>query len=88
VFEDIQLALKTLHDVGLDFGDVRRPDIMVLKTRNEHGGKEWHVRLVDFDWSRPVCDARYRPTPNKNTRWARSVEVAHVIEKLRLCTDG
>ena len=97
VLEDIQLALKTLHDAGLVFGDVRRPNIMVVKTRDQHGNDEWHARLVDFDWSGPVGDTRYPPTLNKDIRWARGVKAAHVIEKrhdldmlerLRLGTDG
>jgi hypothetical protein len=96
VLEDIQLALRTLHDAGLVFGDVRRPNIMAVKTRNQHGDDEWHARLVDFDWSGPVGDARYPPTLNKDIRWASGVEGAHVIEKqhdldmlerLRLGTD-
>jgi hypothetical protein len=97
VLEDIRLALKTLHDAGLVFGDVRRPNIMVVKTRNQHGNDEWRARLVDFDWSGPVGDARYPPTLNKDIRWARGVGAAHMIEKqhdlemlerLRLGTDG
>jgi hypothetical protein len=96
VVEDIQLALKTLHDAGLVFGDVRRPNIMVLKSRNQDGNDEWHARLVDFDWSGPVGNTRYPPTLNKDIRWAHGVEAAGVIEeqhdldmleKLRLGAD-
>lgn len=80
VLEDIQLALKTMHGAGLVFGDVRRPNIMVAKTQNQHGNDEWHARLVDFDWSGPVGNVTYPPTLNKDIRWARGVQAAHVIE--------
>jgi hypothetical protein len=78
VLEDIQLALKTLHDAELVFGDVRRPNIMAVKTRNQHGSDEWHARLMDFDWSSLGGPAM---RVNKDIRWARGVEAAHVIEK-------
>jgi hypothetical protein len=81
VLEDIQLALKTLHDAGLVFGDVRRPNIMVAKAQNQHGNDEWHAQLVDFDWSGPVGTVTYPPTLNKDIRWASGVQAAHVIEK-------
>ena len=81
VLDDIQLALKTLHDAGLVFGDLRRPNIMVLKTQNQHGNDEWHARLVDFDWSGPVGNARYPPTLNKGIRWAQGVEAMYEIKK-------
>jgi hypothetical protein len=96
VLEDIQLALKTLHDAGLVFGDVRRPNMMVAKTRSRHGNDEWHTQLVDFDWSGPVGSVTYPPTLNKDIRWARGAEPARLIEmqhdlemleKLRLGTD-
>jgi hypothetical protein len=96
VLEDIQLALKTLHGAGLVFGDVRRPNIMVATTRNEHGKDEWHAQMVDFDWSGPVGVARYPPALNKDIRWAHGVGGARLIEKqhdldmlekLRLGTD-
>jgi len=81
VLEDIQLALKTLHDLGHVFGDVRRPNMMVLKIRNQDGNDEWHGQLVDFDWSGQVGNARYPPTLNKNIRWPCGVEAGCVIEK-------
>ncbi len=81
VLEDIQLALKTLHNSGHVFGDVRRPNVMVLNIKNQDGNDEWHGRLVDFDWSGQVGDARYPPTLNTAIRWTRGVEAAQVIEK-------
>jgi hypothetical protein len=44
MLEVIQLALtKTPHDAALVFGDVPRPNIMVVKTGNQHGNGEWHA---------------------------------------------
>ena len=69
MLEDTQLALRTLHDSGLVFGDVRRPNIMVVKTRNEHGHDEWHARLVDFDWSGPVGKVFYPRHLSGKVQW-------------------
>jgi len=42
VRSEIQQALKLLHDNGLVFGDLRRPNIMITKD-----GK---VKLIDFNY--------------------------------------
>ena len=42
-------AVKTLHDKGFVFGDLREPNILVVK--------EGKVLLIDFDWCRRVGEA-------------------------------
>jgi hypothetical protein len=90
VLEDIHNALKKLHEAGLVFGDMRSPNIMLVKSRgayipdeDEYAEDEWHGQLIDFNWSGPVGKARYPPTLNKDGRitWAFGVEPAGLIEK-------
>jgi hypothetical protein len=90
VLEDMHNALKKLHEAGLVFGDMRRPNIMLVKSRgayyedeDEYGEDEWHGQLIDFNWSGPVGKARYPPAINKDGRitWAFGVEPAGLIEK-------
>jgi RIO-like serine/threonine protein kinase len=90
VLEDINNALKKLHEAGLVFGDMRRPNIMLVKSRSAydededaHGEDEWHGQLIDFNWSGPIGKARYPPTLNNDgrTTWAFGIEPAGLIEK-------
>ena len=83
VIEDMHNALKKLHEAGLVFGDMRRPNIILVKSRGVHDEDEWHGQLIDFNWSGPVGKARYPPTLNKDGRitWAFGVEPAGLIEK-------
>jgi hypothetical protein len=90
VLEDIRNALKKLHEAGLVFGDMRRANIMLVKSRSAYnededtfGEDEWHGQLVDFNWSGPVGKARYPPTLNNDGRitWAFGVEPTGLIEK-------
>ena len=54
VLEDIHNALKKLHETGLVFGDMRPPNIMMVKSRggyipdvDEYAGDRWHGQLID-----------------------------------------
>ncbi|KAH9930695.1 uncharacterized protein B0H18DRAFT_1116814 [Fomitopsis serialis] len=51
VAESLRNAVKTLHDKGFVFGDLREPNILVTK--------EGKVQLIDFDWCGRVEEARY-----------------------------
>ena len=42
IFEEISEALKSLHEGGLVFSDLRSPNILVI---DQH-----HDKLVDLDW--------------------------------------
>lgn len=46
VFEDLEKALKIIHDKGLVFGDLRDTNVMITKSDGKVGAK-----LVDFDWA-------------------------------------
>src|SRR5260370_5117674 len=59
VLDDIERALGKLHGAMLVYGDMRRPNIMVVKKskcRNDDSDSdsdlnEWRGLLIDFDWS-------------------------------------
>ena len=87
--EDIRNALKKLHEAGLVFGDMRRPNIMLVQSRDAYDREEgvwvegdWHGQLIDFNWSGPVGKVRYPPTLNNDGRitWASGVEPRGLIE--------
>jgi hypothetical protein len=77
VLDDVKRALGILHDAKLVYGDMRRPNIMVVKkpeSRGDDGEKEdsgeWRGLLVDFDWSGQVGVVKYPPTlTNRSTIW-------------------
>jgi serine/threonine protein kinase len=50
VFKDVWAAIKILHERDIVFGDLRRPNIMVLKAS---------AKLVDFDWCGKDGEAKY-----------------------------
>ncbi len=80
VLDDVELALKILHDADLVFGDIRRPNIMVFKSQGK-GDEDWRGLPVDFDWAGPVCKAKYPPMLNMEIKWADGVAPAIEIEK-------
>lgn len=47
-------ALEVLHDQGFVLGDLRPPNILVIRKKDDVG-----VRLVDFDWAGKVGEVRY-----------------------------
>jgi hypothetical protein len=79
VIRDIKQALEVLHRENLVFGDVRRPNIVVMQSPDKYGDNEWHGQLIDFDWSGPVGDARYPLELNPTIRWAHGVVGGAVI---------
>ena len=90
VLEDIHNVLKKLHEAGLVFGDMGRPNIMLVKFRgayipdeDEYAEDEWHGQLIEFNWSGLVGKARYPPKLNMDGRitWAFGVEPAGLVEK-------
>ena len=80
VLDDVELALKILHDADLVFGDIRRPNIMVFKSQGK-GDEDWRGLPVDFDWAGPVGKAKYPPMLNKEIGWADGVDSATEIKK-------
>ena len=49
----LRSAITTLHEHGLVFGDLRRPNVLLMGDR---------VVLVDFDWCGKEGEARTRAT--------------------------
>jgi hypothetical protein len=78
VLDDVKRALRNLHDAGLVYGDMRRPNIMVVKRprSRDDDNEELCGLLVDFDWAGRVGVVKYPPTLNTSgkIRWAKGVE--------------
>jgi hypothetical protein len=81
VLNDVELALEILHDAGLVYGDVRRPNIMVFKSQEDE--EVWCGRLIDFDWAGPVGKTKYPGMLNDSGQinWAKGVAPAAEIKK-------
>ncbi|KAJ3478245.1 hypothetical protein NLI96_g9900 [Meripilus lineatus] len=56
VFDKIQESLDILHDGGYVFGDLRRPNVMLM---NGEGPLESRIRFIDFDWAGKEGEVRY-----------------------------
>ncbi|KAJ3478244.1 hypothetical protein NLI96_g9899 [Meripilus lineatus] len=56
VFNKIQESLDILHDGGYVFGDLRRPNVMLM---NGEGPLESRIRFIDFDWAGKEGEVRY-----------------------------
>ncbi len=71
VIGDLERALNILHGEGLVFGDLRRPNIMIMPGPN----KDDTVRLIDFDWAGKENEARYpiHLNQSKEVKWADGV---------------
>lgn len=72
-YKQLERAIKRLHEVGLVFGDLREPNILIS------GGK---VKLVDFDWCGQDNKAKYPKDLNvKTIEWAEGVGPRKVMTK-------
>jgi hypothetical protein len=77
VLRDVKTrAGEKLHDApGLVFGNLRRPNIMVVQSRDKGKG-ELRGLLTDFDWAGSVGKAKYPATLNiSDIDWAGGVLV-------------
>ena len=63
VLDDVKHALQVLHAQDLVFGDLRRPNLMVVNSRGK-GEEEQRGLLVDFDWAGKLGKAKYPPGLN------------------------
>jgi hypothetical protein len=59
ILDDVSNAVKVLHNAGLVFGDLRRPNIIIYRT-----GDSERAMLIDFDWVGLDGQARYPGTLN------------------------
>jgi len=73
-FRDVQTAVDLLHKMDIVFGDLRRPNIMVLNKR---------AKLVDFDWCGKHGVGRYPLTLNNSgeIKWHQAVGRGSVMDK-------
>ncbi|KAK0231368.1 hypothetical protein IW262DRAFT_1343836 [Armillaria fumosa] len=85
VVGDLERALNILHGEGLVFGDLRRPNIMIMPEDNT-------VRLIDFDWAGKENEVRYpiHLNQSKEVEWAdgvgsyRKIDKKHDLNMLKL----
>lgn len=76
---DVREALDILHEADLVFGDLRRPNVLVVPDANGKPGG----RLVDFDWCGKVGDDRYPAGLNQSEgmKWATGTAKRSFISK-------
>jgi serine/threonine protein kinase len=72
VHEDVKRAIEILHNANLVFGDLRRPNIMIV---------DGHAKLVDFDWCGKDGVDRYPRDLNDEVEWADGVERQGLMQK-------
>ncbi|KAH9039480.1 hypothetical protein EDB83DRAFT_2228374 [Lactarius deliciosus] len=78
ILDDVKSAVRVLHDAGIVFGDLRRPNIVIDTT-----GERDRALLVDFEWAGQDGQARY-PTLLNNTgqiTWATGVKRHGIMRK-------
>ena len=76
VYNDVARAISLLHGENLVFGDLRLPNIMVMKSGD--------TRLIDFDWVSVEGMGRYPATLNEDIvvdTWAPGVERRGLMTK-------
>jgi len=73
VQSEVQRALNLLHDNGLVFGDLRRPNIMITKD-----GK---LKLIDFNWAGEEGQAKYPSLLSKEIHWPEGVKAMAVMRR-------
>jgi serine/threonine protein kinase len=75
ICEDVKMALQLLHNAGLVFGDLRSPNIMIVKDR---------ANLIDYEWCGKDGEARYPVELNDaadNIKWHPDVVRNGVLSK-------
>ncbi|KAG8901058.1 hypothetical protein FRB99_005580 [Tulasnella sp. 403] len=79
--QDIKQAIKTLHVQDLVFGDLRRPNIILVDRVTDNGVKETGAVLVDFDWAGKHGEQRYPPLLNPGMRWPDDIAGGRIMKK-------
>ncbi|PCH44003.1 hypothetical protein WOLCODRAFT_154047 [Wolfiporia cocos MD-104 SS10] len=75
VLTDIERAVNLLHTNDLVFGDLRQPNVMVVKREDgKHG-----AMLIDFDWCGEHGEARYPVRLNREIDWHSEVVCGGII---------
>ncbi|KAH9059724.1 hypothetical protein EDB87DRAFT_1778782 [Lactarius vividus] len=78
ILDDVKSAVRVLHDAGLVFGDLRRPNIVIDTT-----GDRERALLVDFEWAGRDGQARYPALLNDTGQitWATGVKRHGIMRK-------
>lgn len=76
IVEQVKRAIDELHQNPLVFGDLRRPNVVIMKD-----GK---AKLVDFDWCGEDGKGRYPPTLNdpSSINWHADVKRDGIMSKV------
>ncbi|QRV79743.1 hypothetical protein RhiJN_07758 [Ceratobasidium sp. AG-Ba] len=75
--QDVEKALKILHEADLVFGDLRAPNVVV----SESDAGRPSGMLVDFDWCGREGEVRYPAAMNEEIDWATGAEAGGLITK-------
>ncbi|KAH9027873.1 hypothetical protein EDB85DRAFT_2148231 [Lactarius pseudohatsudake] len=78
ILDDVKSAVRVLHDAGIVFGDLRRPNIVIDTT-----GDRDRALLVDFEWAGHDGKARYPALLNNTGQitWATGVKRHGIMRK-------
>ncbi|KAH9162832.1 hypothetical protein EDB89DRAFT_2234529 [Lactarius sanguifluus] len=78
ILDDVKSALAVLHDSGLVFGDLRRPNI-VIDTKGDRD----RALLIDFEWVGRDGQARYPALLNNSgeIKWPTGVAPHGIMQK-------
>jgi serine/threonine protein kinase len=77
VLDGVQLAIQTLHQANIVFGDLRLPNIMVCQDDNSQA----RAILVDFDWAAIAGEGRYPASLAPFSVWAPTVHPHGLMQK-------
>ncbi|CUA77656.1 hypothetical protein RSOLAG22IIIB_12743 [Rhizoctonia solani] len=80
VGQDVERALSILHDADIVFGDLRSPNVMLVKGADD---KITGAKLIDFDWCAKHLEGRYPLdlNVNDNVTWADGVRPGELMKK-------
>ncbi|EUC66950.1 kinase domain protein, putative [Rhizoctonia solani AG-3 Rhs1AP] len=78
-FNDVKAAIDLLHSHDWVFGDLRRPNVMVLQ--DSTGKATGRAMLIDFDWCGKDIEGRYPLKMNMTLEWPEDVGVGAVMKK-------
>ncbi|KAI0714160.1 hypothetical protein C8T65DRAFT_738835 [Cerioporus squamosus] len=59
VYDDVESAIRLLHENNLVFGDLRPPNVMCVPKSGPEGRTQMGAMLVDFDWAGEAGRTRY-----------------------------
>ncbi|CUA71753.1 hypothetical protein RSOLAG22IIIB_09793 [Rhizoctonia solani] len=80
VGENVERALSVLHGADIVFGDLRSPNVMLVKGADD---KITGAKLIDFDWCAKHMKGRYPLdlNVNGNVTWADGVRPGELMKK-------